>query len=221
MDWTKYTVNSTTSDWLYVFQNLLPPPRTDKINGFHFVKSPSDFDLSDYSGVYPVGIIKNGQTVIGWTCDNSATSYLELEPWRTTPPAAFYWNNRCPRRVERFGEFINLIRGRLDMLSKMNPDVTPGKLWFEQSRHALWVCVLVTKCASIQKLVDKEIAWMHQCATSDCVAKCKNEYKLLNATREDLEGHIRSVYERGNCEMPVVIPPAFALVSHEIAKLLG
>lgn len=221
MDWSKYRVSANPDEWHDVLAHSIPEPRSDNINGFYFVKSSSNFDLSAYTGVYPVGVICNGQTVLGWSGDNTATSYLELEPWRTTPPAAFYWNHRCPRRVERFGEFINLIRVRLDMLSKMNPDIIPGKLWFEQSRHALWVCVLVTKCVSMQKLADKEIEWMHNCATTDCVAKCRIEYKLLNATKENLEIHIRSIYERGQCDIPIAIPPAFGLVSHEIAKLLG
>lgn len=221
MDWNLYKTSALPSAWTKVVHEKLPSPKCEKIGGFCFVKSSEKFDLTSYTKELPVVVVLNCNTVIGWSENTSASSYLELQPWATNKPVAFYYSPTSIRQEETLLNYIKLIRGRLEMLAEMNADMVPEKIWFEKSRHALLSTVLTTKCVDVSVLVEKEVEWMKRCITTNVVMKCCDTYKLPCCSKETLEEHIRLLYNSIEFEIPIVVPPAFTIVSQEIAKSLA
>jgi len=222
MNWDKYKTRPTPACWRSTMTTVLPKPRPSSIEGFVYIKTPTQFDISDYAGDYPVGVVCNCDTVVGWTSENTAKTYLELEPWASNPPPPYYYRAMCPQFNTTVEKFMALISERVTMLKEIDVARQPNPSFFEQSRHALWTVILVTKCYPIEKLIEKEVAWMRIFLTThpELLTTFKAEHQLEAATIEHVEQHIRSMYERGKCDVPAIVPTAFQIITRDIPSRL-
>lgn len=168
--------------------------------GFFYVKDKNNLDLGSYKGEYPVGIVLNGTTVLGWTDNNNPSNIYELEPWLSNPPPRYMWGNNIGQMNLTYKDTVYKLHHRCVQLK--NPPSVFGKdyIFFEQSRHILWHIVLASKCISIEKLTQMELAFMDRLVSGepDLLIECQKRHHLAMPTRNCLRDFIENQYANGS-----------------------
>lgn len=196
MDISQYRCRDTISSWKFTLKHKL---NLDDPKGFFFVKTQKKFDLSAYTGEFPVGIVLNNNYVIGWSADKEATNIFELEPHISQPKKGYYWCDRIPKMDLPYREAIDLLNYRCVQLSAPDQsyfDKTSLKK-FEDSRHVLWACVIWTKCIDLNRLIELEINYMKRCVNQDILNRCKDLYDLQYPNVTCLQDWISTQYKAG------------------------
>jgi hypothetical protein len=196
MDWSPYKCTQRVASFNDCVTNDIPKPRCSDPKGFIFVKKDTNFDISGYNGELPVVVIYQGDTVIGWTEELTATSYSQLQPWKTNPPSRFFWGEPSVTIDLTYRQAIEYLRRHCQHLKDLNIGV-PNQVDFEHGRQLLLVCALVNDCIDIQKLMQMEIDYMKIITQYDpnVITRCAKFHNLDLPTVEHLERHLRKQYE--------------------------
>lgn len=167
--------------------------------GFFYVKDKNKIDMGSYKGKFPVGIILNGTTVLGWTDSNTPSNMYELEPWLSNPPPRFMWGKNIGQMNLSYKDTVYKLNHRCEQLKDPPSVIGKDYIFFEQSRHILWHIVLATKCIPIEKLTQLELAFMDRLisGTPDLLLECQRHHKLEMPTRSCLRDFVASQYANG------------------------
>lgn len=207
MNLDKYRCRESPSAWRSMLTRKFD--RTD-INAFKVVGDRNKFDIQEYTGIFPVGIIYKGIYVLGYAIDTTPVSHLELYPWCKQ---RFPWTNTFPQQAISYRDLMYALNHRCVQLVDPPSRLTPREYeLFENSRHALWLCVNASKCITIDKLIDLEVTYMRSVQSPELLNECKERFSLQEATVEHLEAHIRKMYSNLSFDEENV---------HEILKNIG
>lgn len=167
--------------------------------GLCYVKDQNSFDLSSYKGDFPVAIVLNYNHVIGWTNTRDATNIFELEPHVSNPKNGYYWSRQMPSLTKTKREIISSLNYHCVQLSSPQKYVFDGLSAerFEQGRYILWLCVLKTKCISLERLIDLEVKFMCAVASPEIIEACAELYKFKRNDRDALQQWIETQYRDG------------------------
>jgi len=195
MDISNYRCHQGITEYNFVLKHK---HGLEKAAGFFPVNTQKKFDLSTYKGKFPVGVVLNGNYVIGWCRDTTPTNVFELEPHKSNPKHGYYWSARMPRNEDTYKEIIYRLNHRCVQLSA--PDKTvfdrTSIPYFEDSRHILLLCVLETKCIPMERLIALEVKYMDAVAGDDIVTNCYRSHSLKYPTKTCLAEWITSQYKK-------------------------
>lgn len=196
MDWSPYKCRQCPVRFNDCVTNDIPKPRCSDPKGFVFVKNDLNFDISGYTGKLPVVVIYRGDTVIGWTDELTASSYSQLQPWKTNPPSRFYWGTPSTGINLTYRQAIEYLRRHCHNLKELKMGV-PNQIDFEHGRQLLLTCAVVNDCIDLQKVLSMEIEYMKIITQYDptILNRCTKFHNLDLPTVEHLERHVRKQYE--------------------------
>lgn len=220
MDLSKYRCGGSISDYKFILRKKLS---LNNPAGFVAVKNEKTFDLSGYTGQFPVGVILNDNYVIGWSNDKTPTNIYELEPHKSNPKKGFFWDVRIPTMELSYKDTIALLNYRCVQLSapdKTQFDIVTCKK-FEDSRHILWACVLDTNCITIDRLIELEVAYMKTAIDLPMLNKCKNMYDLQYPSKKCLEEWIVNQYKKGRFPDNTTVGGFFDNVKNCVKEMLS
>ena len=186
-----------------------------------YVKDENNFDISTYNGKFPIGLVKNGTTIIGWTDSNSVTNISQLEPWVSKPPAVYPWGVLDGRSMEIKTVSICIIN-RCTQLTNRPSVISDSHARFEMSRHVLFYVVLATGCISVKRLLELELQWMESLMSSKFYGSqllriCCKHLPLENCTMCSLRKFIEKQYL--SVKLPDdYVPSEFILKQGQIVK---
>lgn len=195
MDISKYKCIATKDSYRRCLQHQMKCK--EYINIFKRVKDKYNFDISKYHGSLPVAIISfDKKYVYGYTSDVSATSILELEPHKSSPPMQYLWSNVKPSCEMSYKDIMFKLNHRCVQLGNPPPELCTDIKFFEESRYIMFLCVLETECIPMDRLIELEVRYMKAITNlnMNILSKCKELYKLDNATQEDLAKWIHQTY---------------------------
>lgn len=195
MDLSKYKCLPTKDSYRRCLQHQMGCK--EYINIFKRVKNKYDFDITSYHGALPVAIISlDKKYVYGYTSDITVTSILQLEPHKSNPPMQYMWSNIKPACTMSYKEIMFKLNHRCVQLGNPPPELSTGIKFFEESRYIMFLCVLETQCITMEHLIELETRYMKAITSTNnsILSKCKELYKLDNATQEDLARWIHKIY---------------------------
>jgi len=221
MNWSNYKCDPTPTNLSHFARHRLKQPRCSEPKGFAFVKNDSNFDLLSYTGKFPAVVVLNHDTVIGWTNDRHATSYKQLEPWKTNPPPIFFWGQPTISVQLTYRQAIDTLRQHCRDVKDLRVGV-PEQTTFEQGRQTLWALALADSHVNLQKIVDMEVAYMKVIVTHDAriLQRCVKIHNLDMPTVECLEAHIRKQYATSSANTTVTTE-FFKMVTGSVVGMLG
>lgn len=222
MNWSKFKCSPTAASLTDFARHRLKEPRCRDPKGFLFVKNDSNFDLSKYTGDFPVVVVLNNDTVIGWTNDRHASSYKGLEPWKTNPPPPFFWEQPSISVNLTYRHAVGILRQHCQDLKDLRAGVLPDQTTFEQGRQILWSLALSDSHLNLQKIVDMEVAYMKTIVVIDAriLNRCVKLHNLEMPTVNCLEAHIRKQYATSAITDPVD-SEFFKMISSSVVGMLG
>lgn len=221
MNWSDYKCAPTPSSLSDVARYRLKAPRCSDPQGFVFVKNDSNFDLSSYTGKFPAVVVLNNDTVIGWTNDRRASTYRQLEPWKTNPPPVFFWGQPTMPIQLTYRQAIDTLRQHCRDLKDLRVGV-PNQTTFEQGRQTLWALALADGHIDLQKIVELELAYMKVIVAHDprVLQRCVKFHNLEMPTVECLEAHIRKQYSTSSADTSMGTD-FFKMVTSSVVGMLG
>ena len=194
---------------------------TDHITIFKRVEDRYNFDISNYSGPLPVGIISaDKKYVYGYTNDVHVNSIYQLEPHKSKPPEQYLWSDIKPLCRMPYSEIMYKLNHRCVQLISPPPELNTDIKFFEESRYITWLCILETGCIPMEKLVDMEINYMLAITNENkkILERCKRLYALDSATQEDLIKWIKDMY--AEMKAPYSTNGLFKKVGMEVKEML-
>lgn len=207
MNLDKYRCQESQSAWRSMFKRKFSRP---DIAAFTVVGDRNKFDIKQYTGSFPVGVIYKGIYVLGYAIDTTPVSHFQLHPWCKE---RFPWTQAFPQQAISYRDLMYALNHRCVQLVDPPSRLTPREYeLFENSRHALWLCVKASKCITIDKLIDLEVNYMHNVQSPELLNECKERFSLQEATVEHLEAHIRKMYSNLSFDEENV---------HEVLKTIG
>tara|TARA_A100001015_G_C14968845_1_gene704234 strand:- start:1050 stop:1718 length:669 start_codon:yes stop_codon:yes gene_type:complete len=198
MDLSKYVTDSNIESYKECLKQRMGCKH--EINVFLPVKNRYSFDISRYKGPLPVAVVSNtsGRSyVYGYTDDTAVNTIHQLEPHKSKKAEMYLWSNECPSFDERYGEIMWMLNHRCVQLSNPPAGLGYSVSLFEKSRHILWLCVLETKCVSMDRLIDLEKSLMKSITKDNhqILKKCHQLYKLKDSTPETVAEWIEKIYK--------------------------
>ena len=170
---------------------------TDHINIFRPVKNRFNFNISNYTGPLPVGIISSDRnTLYGYTNDVSVTSIYKLKPHVSRPPEQYLWSKNIVEQNFTYKDIMYMLNHRCVQLQNPPSVLHNDVNFFEQSRYITWLCIYETKCIEMEKLIELEIRYM-KCLVNrnkKIMEICKDLYNLEEATQEKLSEWVKNLY---------------------------
>ncbi len=192
-----------------------------RIEEFVPVRDKNNFDLSTYKCPLPVGIISwDGIYVYGYSEDTQPSNINQLEPHKSRPRQTYLWCNDVPEMNIAYKEIMWKLNHRCVQLAAPSSSLNTTVAFFEESRHIMWSCVLETECIPMERLIELEVNYM-KLLTDDnhkIIQKCKQMYKLKEATQECLAEWIASIYRLGKAESGT--EGLFAKVGSQVKEML-
>lgn len=218
MNLSEYTCLETMKDWKRVLAKKMGCSNTETVL---YVKDENIFDISAYNGKFPIGLVKNGKTIIGWTNKNSVTNIYQLEPWASKPPPVYPWGLLNGRNVKIKTVTICIIN-RCDQLTRRPSVISESHAQFEMTRHVLFYVVLATGCIPVKRLLELELQWMESLISckfygSALLRLCCKHLPLDHSTKCSLRKFIEKQYL--SVKLPDdYVPSEFILKQGQIVK---
>ena len=219
IDLSKYRCITTKDSYRRCLQHQMGCK--EYINIFKRVENKYNFDISSYHGSLPIAIIsRDKKYVYGYTSDITVTSILQLEPHKSNPPMQYLWSNVKPSCEMSYKEIMFKLNHRCVQLGNPPPELCTDIKFFEESRYIMFLCVLETKCITIERLIELETRYMQSITGNNkgILSKCKELYKLDNATQEDLAEWIHKIYTSSKSEWST--NGLFANVGKQVKEML-